>query len=204
MAAGKPHRREVAAALLKDATDDLLVVAGLGGSAGDVTAVEDRALNLPLLGGMGGAVMTGLGLALAQPRKRVLVVTGDGDLLMGLGSLATVAAQRPANLAIVVMDNEKFAETGNQATHTAPPHLGPTERGAGADLTAIALGAGIADSATIDDPGQIAQLVRDALAKAGPVFRNVKVLAEPLPLVLPPMEGSVLKDRFRRALLGRP
>ena len=83
---------------------------------------------------MGAPVGMGLGLALAQPTKRVLVITGDGDMLMSLGSLATVATQMPENLAIIVLDNEKFGETGNQATHTSPLNNGPTDSGAGTDL----------------------------------------------------------------------
>ena len=91
------------------------MVAGLGSTAWDVTAAGDRPLNFPLWGAMGGAAMLGLGLALAQPARRVLVMTGDGELLMGLGSLATIAVQRPPNLAIVVFDNERYGETGMQA-----------------------------------------------------------------------------------------
>ncbi|HEX2890990.1 thiamine pyrophosphate-dependent enzyme [Vineibacter terrae] len=196
------HRRAVVKALMQDPTDDLLVIAGLGQCTWDITAAGDRPQNLPLWGGMGGTVMIGLGLALAQPRKRVLVITGDGDMLMGLGSLATVAAQRPANLAIVVLDNEKFGETGNQATHTAPVAAGPSDRGAGTDLTAVARGCGIADGATVTAQGEVAQLVRDARAKAGPIFRTVKVMVETLPAAMPPKDGAHLKDRFRQAVLG--
>src|SRR5262245_65969319 len=104
---------------------------------------------MPLWGGMGAPVGMGLGLALAQPAKRVLVITGDGDMLMSLGSLATVATQQPANLAIVVLDNEKFGETGNQATHTIPRNNGPSESGAGADLALIGQGCGIDGAATV-------------------------------------------------------
>jgi thiamine pyrophosphate-dependent acetolactate synthase large subunit-like protein len=196
------HRRAVVAALMKDPTDDLLVIAGLGQCTWDLTAAGDRPQNLPLWGGMGGAVMIGLGLALAQPRKRVLVITGDGDMLMGLGSLATVAAQRPTNLAIVVLDNEKFGETGNQATHTAPATAGPTKRGAGTDLTAVARGCGITDSATVTQESEVPQLVKDARGRAGPIFRTIKVMIETLPQIMPPKDGAYLKDRFRQAVLG--
>jgi len=106
-------RREVVRHLLKD-REDLLVVAGLGAPAWDVTAAGDHVLNFPLWGGMGGAIMVGLGLALAQPDKKVLVITGDGELLMGLNSLATVAVANPDNLSIVVLDNEVYGETGNR------------------------------------------------------------------------------------------
>src|SRR6185436_16192120 len=89
-----------------------------------------------LWGAMGGAVMMGLGLALAQPDLPVVVITGDGEMLMGLGSLATVGLQKPGNLSIVVLDNEVYGETGGQVSHTA----------AVADLVGVAKACGIADS----------------------------------------------------------
>ena len=98
---------------------ELLVVAGLGSTAWDITAAGDSPLSFPMWGAMGQAAMMGLGLALAQPQRRVLVITGDGEMLMGLGSLATIGVQQPANLSIVVIDNERYGETGMQATHTA-------------------------------------------------------------------------------------
>ena len=121
------QRREVVKALLADRAG-LLVVAGLGAPAWDATEAGDHPLTLPLWGGMGGAAMIGLGLAIAQPDRRVLVLTGDGELLMGLGSLATIGARRPANLSVAVLDNERYGETGMQATHTAY----------GVDLAAVA------------------------------------------------------------------
>ena len=96
------HRREVVGALLA-ARSELLVVTGLGSSAWDSAAAGDHALTFPLWGAMGLAAMTGLGLALAKPERRVLVITGDGEMLMGLGSLATIGVQKPANLSIVVL-----------------------------------------------------------------------------------------------------
>jgi len=188
------HRREVVNALLKD-RGDLLVVAGLGSAAWDITAAGDSALSFPLWGAMGGAAMLGLGLALAQPRRRVLVVTGDGEMLMGLGSLAAIAAQRPRNLAIVVLDNERYGETGMQATHTAH----------GVDLAGMAKAAGFAQVLRVGGKPGVAQLRSRVYAKgkaAGPLFAQVKVVAEKLPLVLPPREGTYLKNRFRIALLG--
>ena len=130
------HRRDVVRQLLAE-RGNTLVVAGLGASAWDVAAAaapgdDDR--NFYLWGAMGGAAMVGLGLALAQPLRRVLVITGDGELLMGLGSLATVALQRPPNLAIVALDNGRYGETGMQPSHTA----GPTR------LAAVASACGIA------------------------------------------------------------
>ncbi len=184
-------RREVVAALLAD-RGDLLVVTGLGAPTWDAAAAGDAAATFPLWGAMGGAVMVGLGLALAQPGRRVLVLTGDGEMLMGLGSLATVAVKRPANLAIVVLDNELYGETGNQDTHTAH----------GVDLAAVARAAGFASAETVQDSKRIEAARLRLREAAGPVFVAVKVRAEVPPLVMPPKDGGLLKNRFRRALLG--
>jgi thiamine pyrophosphate-dependent acetolactate synthase large subunit-like protein len=185
------RRREVAQALLAD-RGAMLVVAGLGSTAWDVTAAGDDARNFPLWGAMGGAAAIGLGLALAQPGRRVLVITGDGELLMGLGSLATIAAQRPANFALVVFDNERYGETGMQPTHTAHD----------VDLAAIARAAGIAVAGSIHDQAALDAALPVIRAAPGPVFYAIKVRAETLPFVLPPKDGAYLKDRFRGALLG--
>ena len=185
------RRREVVARLVAE-RGELLVVGGLGAPSWDLTAAGDHALTFPLWGAMGGAAMIGLGLALAQPTRRVLVVTGDGEMLMGLGALATIAVQAPANLAVVVLDNERYGETGMQATHTA----GPT------NLSAVAAGAGIPVVGDIFDQAQLETALPRIRAEPGPVFFNIKVRAEELPLVLPPKDGVHLKDRFRAALLG--
>jgi len=198
------QRRPLVKQLLDGADDNLLLIAGLGSSNWDITAAGDRPLNMPLWGSMGAPVGMGLGLALAQPTNRVLVITGDGDMLMSLGSLATVATQMPENLAIVVLDNEKFGETGNQATHTSPRNNGPTDSGAGTDLAMIARGCGIADATTVREAGEVAEFVKDVRTKKGPVFRLVKVMVEKLEFVMPPQDGAHLKDRFRQALLGHP
>jgi thiamine pyrophosphate-dependent acetolactate synthase large subunit-like protein len=198
------QRRPLVKKILEGADGNLLVIAGLGSANWDVTEAGDRPLNMPLWGAMGAPVAMGLGLAMAQPKKRVLVITGDGDMLMSLGSLATVAGQQPDNLAIVVLDNEKFGETGNQATHTSPRNNGPTDSGAGADLALIAKGCGIADTSTVREAGEVGQLVKDVRTKKGPVFRVVKVMVEKLEFVMPPQDGAHLKDRFRQALLGHP
>ena len=198
------QRRPLVKKILEGADDNLLVIAGLGSSNWDITEAGDRPLNMPLWGAMGAPVSMGLGLALAQPGKRVLVITGDADLMMSLGSLATVASQQPDNLAIVVLDNEKFGETGNQASHTSPRNNGPTQSGAGTDLAMIAQGCGIVDAAIVREEGEVAQLVKDARTKKGPVFRVVKVMVEKLEFVMPPQDGAHLKDRFRQALLGHP
>jgi thiamine pyrophosphate-dependent acetolactate synthase large subunit-like protein len=185
------NRRQVVKALL-DKRGKLLVVAGLGSTAWDITAAGDSPLSFPLWGAMGQAGMIGLGLALAQPRRRVLVVTGDGEMLMGLGSLATIGVQRPANLTVVVIDNERYGETGMQTTHTAH----------GIDLAAAAKACGFKASKIVTKPAQLAA-VRSMIYKTrGPNFAQVKVVAEKLPLVLPPHDGVVLKERFRVALLA--
>lgn len=198
------QRRPLVKEILAGADDNLLVIGGLGSSNWDITNAGDRPLNMPLWGAMGAPVGMGLGLALAQPTRRVLVITGDGDMLMSLGSLATVAAQAPDNLAICVLDNEKFGETGNQATHTSPRNNGPTDSGAGTDLAMIARGCGIADCGTVTDKADVPRLVKDLRTAKGPVFRLVKVMVEKLEFVMPPQDGAHLKDRFRQALLGSP
>jgi thiamine pyrophosphate-dependent acetolactate synthase large subunit-like protein len=185
------RRREVAKALLAD-PGDLLVIAGLGSTAWDVTAAGDRPLNFPLWGAMGGATMIGLGLALAQPERRVLVITGDGELLMGLGSLATIGVQRPTNLAIVVFDNERYGETGMQATHTAHS----------VDLAAIAQACGFSETGMVRDKSEVDAALPIIRSAPGPVLYVAKVRAESLPFALPPRDGAYLKDRFRHALLG--
>ncbi|MFQ5954049.1 MAG: thiamine pyrophosphate-dependent enzyme [Kiloniellales bacterium] len=185
------RRRDVVARLLEDRRD-LLVIAGLGAPCWDVTAAGDQPLNFPLWGAMGSAVMIGLGLALAQPARRVLVVTGDGEILMGLGALATVAVQAPRNLAIVVLDNERYGETGMQATHTAH----------GTDLAAVAAAAGIPGTETVADDAALEAAIPAIRGADGPIFVNIKVKAEELALVLPPKDGAYLKDRFRAALMG--
>jgi len=186
------NRREVVASLL-ERRDGLLVVAGLGSAAWDCTAAGDHPLTFPLWGAMGSAAMIGLGLALAQPKRRVLVVTGDGEMLMGLGSLATIGVRRPGNLSIVVLDNERYGETGMQKTHTAY----------GTDLAAVASACGFADSRMIRRNGEIAAVRSGIYRGRGPLFFQVKVRPDALPLALPPRDGAHLKHRFREALLGK-
>ena len=185
-------RRKVVEALL-ERRGALLVVAGLGSAAWDCTAAGDHPLTFPLWGAMGSACMIGLGLALAQPKRRVLVVTGDGEMLMGLGSLATIGARRPGNLAVVVLDNERYGETGMQKTHTAY----------GTDLAAVASACGFADSRIVRGNAGIAAVRSGIYQGKGPLFFQVKVKPDALPLVLPPRDGAHLKHRFREALLGK-
>jgi thiamine pyrophosphate-dependent acetolactate synthase large subunit-like protein len=142
---------------------------------------------------MGSASMIGLGLALAQPRRRVLVITGDGEMLMGLGSLATIGVQRPRNLAVVVLDNERYGETGMQKTHTAY----------GVDLAAAARACGFIRARVIRKSSEIASIRSDVYRGRGPCFFQVKVAPDSPALVLPPRDGVYLALRFRETLLGR-
>jgi thiamine pyrophosphate-dependent acetolactate synthase large subunit-like protein len=183
------RRREVVNELLRD-RGELLVIAGLGSTAWDITAAGDSPLSFPMWGAMGQAAMMGLGLALAQPKRPVLVITGDGEMLMGLGSLATIGVQAPANLTVVVIDNERYGETGMQRTHTAD----------GVDLAAIATACKFKRTITVtNDVAPVREMI---YRSGGPNFAAVKVADEKLPLVLPPHDGVLLKARFRRALLG--
>ena len=186
------RRREVARQILNAGGGDLLVVSGLGSTNWDFTAAGDHDLIFPLWGGMGGAVPLALGLAMAQPKRRVLVATGDAEVLMGLGSFATVAVQACQNLAIAVFDNERYGETGMQATATAYA----------ADLAGIAAASGIMVTGTIRDQIELETAIPVMLESSGPSVHVIKVRAEQLPFVLPPKDGAYLKDRFRLALLG--
>ena len=184
--------RRTAVAVLLEGREDMLVVPGLGSATWDCAALGDNPLHFSLWGAMGNASMIGLGLALAQPARRVLVLTGDGDMLMGLGGLATIATQAPANLAVVVLDNERHGETGMQPTHTA--HR--------TDLAAAAAACGFAEAREVADEAGLRAALPLVHEAPGPTFLTVKVHAEPLPRVLPPRDGGYLKDRFRTALLG--
>ena len=185
-------RRAAVRALLAG-RGELLLVAGLGAPAWDATDAGDSPLNFPLWGGMGGAAMIGLGLALAQPSRPVLVLTGDGEMLMGLGSLATIGASRPNNLSVVVLDNEHYGETGMQVSHTAY----------GVDLAAAAKACGFARTSMLHRLDEVDQLRAGVHAMQGPLFAQIKIAADKLPLVLPPRDGAHLKNRFREALLGK-
>ncbi len=185
------RRREVVTELLAGRGDSL-VIGGLSAPAWDITHAGDHELNFPLWGAMGGAAMIGLGLALAQPKTKVLVLTGDGEMLMGLGALATIAVQKPRNLSIVVLDNECYGETGQQQTHTAH----------GVDLAAMAKAAGFAQTFMVRTQAEVSRLKQRIYSGEGSLFAQIKVDAERLPLVLPPRDGSLLKNRFRAALLG--
>jgi thiamine pyrophosphate-dependent acetolactate synthase large subunit-like protein len=182
-------RRDVVKGLVA-ARGELLVVAGLGSTAYDLFAAGDHPANFYLWGAMGGAAMIGLGLALAKPQRPVLVVTGDGEQLMGIGSLATIAARGAANLSIVVIDNEHFGETGMQPSHT----------GLGVNLVGVAAACGFAWTRAVYSVADLTDLVERTRRCSGCGFGLVKVKAESVPRVLPPRDGVYLKNRFREAL----
>ncbi|HUA78593.1 MAG TPA: thiamine pyrophosphate-dependent enzyme [Acetobacteraceae bacterium] len=180
-------RRAVAAALLRD-PGDMLVVTGLGSTTYDAGAAGDRDLTFYLWGAMGGAAMIGLGLALARPTRRVLVMTGDGEMLMGLGALATIAAAAAPNLAIAVLDNGRYGETGAQASHTS----------LGTDLAAAAASCGWRATATVTAEPELEPLRRRL--RSEPLFAVVRIAPSEPPRFLPPRDGAFLQHRFRAAL----
>src|SRR5215470_5216345 len=171
--------------------EDFLFIAGLGGTARDVGAVTGDGAHVYSLGGaMGAACMMGLGLALARPDKRVLVVTGDGELLMNIGALATIAVIDPKNLAILCVDNGHYGETGWQKSHTS----------LGVDLEKMAIGAGIKRTRTVaraDDLAAGARLLREA---NGACFVLLRVKPTEPPPFKRNLDASFCRDRFRAAL----
>jgi len=183
------ERREFVRRLLV-ARGDLLVVSGLGSATYDVAAAGDHALNFYLWGAMGGTAMIGLGLALARPERQVAVITGDGDMLMGIGSLATIGVKQPRNLAIVVLDNRSYGETGMQPSHTA----------AGIDLVAMARACRFPQARAVSRLEE-ADDVRALLhAGEGPVFVSARIAPEETQRVLPLRDGHAIKQRFMAAL----
>ena len=183
-------RREAVKALLAD-RGDLLVVTGLGSSSYDAFDAGDHAGNFYLWGAMGGAAVMGLGLAQAQPKRPVLVITGDGEQLMGIGSLLTIAARKPQNLSIAVLDNGHFGETGMQRSHC----------GLGAKLDEIARGAGIPSVVEIRDMQGIAAFRSDVHRLAGgPKLALIRISIDHVDRALPPRDGVFLKNRFRQHL----
>ena len=184
------ERRNVVSALLHG-RKDAIVVGGLGASTYDIAAVGDHDRNFYLWGAMGGAVMIGLGVALAQPKLPVVVITGDGEMLMGIGSLATVGLQQPENLTVVVLDNEVYGETGGQASHT----------GTNTDLVGVAKACGIADAramATMAEIEAFAKTMQDI--SSGPRFASIKIDSANLERVLASRDGTFIVSRIRGAL----
>jgi thiamine pyrophosphate-dependent acetolactate synthase large subunit-like protein len=186
----KLERRAAMATLLADRGDDLLVVPGLGSTTYDLAAAGDDDRNFYLWGAMGGAAMIGLGLALAQPDKRVAVITGDGEMLMGMGALATIGIQRPRNLAVIVFDNGVYGETGMQPSHTQ----------SGVDLLAVAAACGIGPCLDVRNEAALRDLAARLKDLRETLFARVLIEASEPPRVLPERDGVVLKDRFRAAV----
>jgi len=184
------ERRSVVAALLAG-RKQTIVVGGLGASTYDIAAAGDHDRNFYLWGAMGGAVMIALGVALAQPKLPVVVITGDGEMLMGIGSLATVGLQKPANLTIIVLDNEVYGETGGQASHTAST----------VDLVGVAKACGIPDAralATVAEIEAFTPSIQDV--SKGTRFVSIKIDSANLERVLASRDGSFIMTRIRGAL----
>ncbi len=182
--------RRAAIRILLEKRDDLLLVTGLGSTTYDAASVGDDPRNFYLWGAMGAAALVGLGLAIAQPQRRVLVVTGDGEMLMGLGGLATIGIQRPPNLAIAVFDNGHYGETGMQPSHTE----------AGVELVGIARACGIKEIFDVSDELGVRDFAGRVRKSATTLFARIAIRADEPPRVLPPRDGVLLKNRFRRAI----
>jgi thiamine pyrophosphate-dependent acetolactate synthase large subunit-like protein len=181
-------RREFVARLLAE-RGDLLVVGGLGSPTYDVAACGDHPLNFYIWSAMGCAAMVGLGLALARPDRRVAVITGDGEALMGVGSLATIGVKQPQNLAIVVLDNAHYGATGMQPSHTK----------AGVDLATVAKGCRfqhVVEASEIERVAEMRALIHDSV---GPTFILARVAADDPPRVYPSLDGHATKYRFMQA-----
>jgi len=179
------NRRELTGALLAR-REGALVVPGLGSPTWDCFAAGDSGEILYSWGGMGLCVPTALGVALARPERRVLAMTGDGELLMGIGSLAVVGAQAPKNLGILVLDNEHFGETGRQSGLT----------GLHTNLCAIARGAGIANTLDVTSMDQIDALAELMFHAPGPAFAVAKIALTEHPWLLPEKDGATIARRF--------
>jgi thiamine pyrophosphate-dependent acetolactate synthase large subunit-like protein len=185
-------RRDAVPALI-GRHQDFLIVSGLAGTSRDVAALTgDGAHTYTMAGAMGGACMIGLGLALARPDRRVLVVTGDGELLMNVGALATIAVMNSPNLAILCVDNGHYGETGYQKSHTS----------LGVDLEKIAAGSGIKTTRTIASQEALADGPRLLREGNGTVFVVLRVKPTDPPAFKRNMDPSACRDRFRGALLG--
>ena len=184
--------RAETARILMDQVGDQLVICGLGSPVSDVSRAKDRDLNFYLVGAMGSAASIGLGLALAQPDRAVVVVTGDAELMMNIGILATIGVKQPHNLSLLVFDNERFGETGQQTSHTAH----------GIDIAALASACRFAQTAVIREMHQLEPALARTHAARGPYLAVIKVDPDRVPILIPIKDGVLTKGRFRKALLG--
>jgi thiamine pyrophosphate-dependent acetolactate synthase large subunit-like protein len=184
-------RAEVARTLMEQVGDEL-IVCGLGSPVSDVSSARDRDLNFYLVGAMGSATPTGLGLALAQPDRAVVVVTGDAELMMNIGILATIGIKQPRNLSILVFDNERFGETGQQVSHTAY----------GIDIAGIAAACRFPHAMLVRRSHELGKALALTHAMTGPHLAVIKVDPERVPISIPIKDGVLCKGRFRKALLG--
>lgn len=185
------NRRAAVSCLLRD-RGNAIVVTSLGNPTFDVSAAGDTPLNFYLWGAMGGAAMVGLGMAIAQPTRRVVAVVGDGEMMMALGSLATIACENQANLAIIVLNNEHYAETGMQPAHA----------GRGVDLAAVARATGFKDVSSINSAEELEILASRLFSTKELLFSTIRISTDPNPVSLPPRDGPYLRSRFREAVLG--
>jgi len=186
--------RRVFVKKLIEACPDALVITGLGSPSYDAYAAGDRDRNFYLWGAMGGAAAMGIGLAIAQPKESVLVITGDGEQLMGLGSLASIGAQGLKNLTIVVLDNGHYAETGMQKSHTS----------LGTDLASVAKACSLDWAIHVRDFSGIDEIAKHVIAKNGAGLANVFIKSEEAPKALPARDGVYIKNRFRASLGLKP
>jgi thiamine pyrophosphate-dependent acetolactate synthase large subunit-like protein len=167
------------------------MIAGLAGTAYELASMTDDGDNLFALGGaMGAALSMGLGLALAQPARRVLVATGDGELLMNVSALATVGIMAPPNLAILCVDNGHYGETGFQRSHTS----------LGVDLERMAIGAGIGSTMTVEREDQLAAGAKMLRDSKDTCFVVVRVSTAEPPKDKLSFDAPAARTRFRKAL----
>ncbi len=183
------NRREVVKEI-HSALSTHLFITGLGSPSYDLHAAGDNPKHFYLWGAMGGAAMMGLGLAMARPDQKIAVLTGDGEQLMGLGALATIGVAKPKNLAIIVLDNGHFGETGMQQSHTSQ----------GVDLSAVAASCSFEHACSVEDANGLADLLQKLKTGVSPLCAVVRVSPEPVPRSLPILDGAELKNRFRRHL----
>jgi len=185
------ERRSVVHRILKD-RGEAAVVTGIGNASHDVASAGDDDRNMYLFGIMGGAAMVAFGIAVAQPERRVVVITGDGEVLAGIGSLATIGVEKPKNLSIVVIDNQAYGATGNQHTHTAR----------GVDLVGIAAASGFDRAELITDKKGLEAAIDNIYNQPGPYFAVVKVMAKTGSRAVVPNDGTRISRRFRKAVAG--